>query len=542
MLSEAALPRAIEMWCAGESSEAQRSEGLNTVLVQVHRGTVPGLNALVAGHLRPYLTSEDGATRNRGCKLLATVLQRLPEMRLEANVVGALARFFTERYVSDYESTGPCVAALRSLLELHSAQFPPELVAPCLRTVLGEHSVQSMTQSSRSAAYGVALAVAERPRLLSALASADGDMSGGGARSSYSGAFVGHMADAMDGEKDPRCLLLSLRALAALVAEGALVHGPGEEERAVQRAFDVSSVYFPIVFRPPANDPFNIRAEDLWSALHGVFKAHPLMAPQVLGMLLDKLSLPSSDLVSVKADSLRTLRVCVPAFGARNVAPFLAPLRAVLSKLVVSAEQASVAEEAASAAGAVAALPTGSSSLARSCSTAPRLLRSPLTRWWAGPRGGCSLLWPRVPRLPSGPCSTVLCPCCAAGLCARTRARRSAAQRSRCSASCSRRWTPRWTFPANKTHSRWSTSRRCWRFSVPSSSARSARRALPSQVAPARPLARALPERRRRGARAPARRAAPARCVQRWRGSRRWWSGRPRHWSAKRSSRLLCAR
>lgn len=344
MLSDAALPRALEMYCAAESSDDDRLEGLNVILIQLHRGVSGSLNDLIAGRLRPYLTHEDGYVRMRGTKLLAQVIQRLPDLRLDAPIVAALVRFLLDRYQSDFDSAGPCLATLRALLETREAQFPSgPVLGEMVQTVLSAHHVPSLSQSLRHNIYQIMQHLVDRQRFSEAL------------REQFEGArVVVAFTEAMEGEKDPRCLLVCLRIVAALLREGALSFAsPQAEMESVQRAFDVTCVYFPIVFRPPANDPFNIKAEDLWNALHAVFTCHFGMAEHVLSMLMDKLNLSAPDAASAKVDSLRTLRVCMEAYGPANVADFLPPLRRILVRLVVEADETTIAEEAVNTVGCI---------------------------------------------------------------------------------------------------------------------------------------------------------------------------------------------
>jgi len=337
MVSDAALPMALELYCAPESSEEDRVKGLNIVLLHVHRGTVKGLNELVAGHLRPYLTSEDGYVRMRGTKLLATVLQRLPDMKVDTAVMNALVRFFVERFKTDYDSAAPCVLALRTMLELHEDSFPLDQISQVVTVALKGHHVPAMTQSLRNTVYVLMQIVLERKAYRDALQK---DMASTDLVLSY--------ADAMEGEKDPRCLLVCLRVAALLLQSGSLKYdSEHSEDEAVQRLFDVTCVYFPIVFRPPSNDPFNIKAEDLWDALHNVFKSNSLMAESVIDLLTDKLNIASSDAAAAKVDSLKTLQICLPAYGSGIISAFLPNLRELLLRLVVNADSAAIADEAA---------------------------------------------------------------------------------------------------------------------------------------------------------------------------------------------------
>jgi len=61
----------------------------------------------------------------------------------------------------------------------------------------------------------------------------------------------------MDGEKDPRNLLMALKTARLVAANFPL------DDALTQEIFDVVSCYFPITFTPPPNDPFNVSPDDL---------------------------------------------------------------------------------------------------------------------------------------------------------------------------------------------------------------------------------------------------------------------------------------
>lgn len=106
--------------------------------------------------------------------------------------------------------------------------------------------------------------------------------------------FAAGFVQAMEGEKDPRCLLVSLGIVKAML------HAFGQEiGPLIEEVFDVTSCYFPVTFTPPPNDPHRITKESLVDALRDVFTARPEMAPLVIPLLLEKLS---SSLLNAKLD------------------------------------------------------------------------------------------------------------------------------------------------------------------------------------------------------------------------------------------------
>lgn len=114
---------------------------------------------------------------------------------------------------------------------------------------------------------------------------------------------------ALDGEKDPRCLLRGLRLLSFTLSlysttqpEHSLAYGKLEES--VDEAFDVLSCYFPIDFTPPPNDPYGISKEMLREELQEALTACPLFVDQLVSLALEKLSSAVND---AKVDALDVL-------------------------------------------------------------------------------------------------------------------------------------------------------------------------------------------------------------------------------------------
>ena len=71
---------------------------------------------------------------------------------------------------------------------------------------------------------------------------------------------------ALDGEKDPRNLLLYLQLLRTLCAKCEEA-GTAGFDVAVAELFEALALYFPISFTPPPNDPHRITEQHLLQAL-----------------------------------------------------------------------------------------------------------------------------------------------------------------------------------------------------------------------------------------------------------------------------------
>ena len=132
---------------------------------------------------------------------------------------------------------------------------------------------------------------------------------------------------AVDGEKDPRCLIVVFSLAAFLLRQS-----PGSAVTAASDGlFDVLGCYFPITFTPPPNDPHHITQDELRDALRAALTAHPSLNAQLVPLLLDKLDDTSH---SVKLDALATLHAALTTEGREqtltglreSVAPFFQDL------------------------------------------------------------------------------------------------------------------------------------------------------------------------------------------------------------------------
>uniref|UniRef100_A0A674I447 MMS19 nucleotide excision repair protein n=1 Tax=Terrapene triunguis TaxID=2587831 RepID=A0A674I447_9SAUR len=141
----------------------------------------------------------------------------------------------------------------------------------------------------------------------------------------------------MDGEKDPRNLLVAFQIVRDLILEG-YVLGPFVEE-----LFEVTSCYFPIDFTPPPNDPHCIQREDLIVSLRAVLASTPQFAEFLLPLLIEKMD---SEMQSAKLDSLQTLSACCTIYGQKELQEFLPSLWSSLRREVFQTASERVEAEA----------------------------------------------------------------------------------------------------------------------------------------------------------------------------------------------------
>jgi len=136
--------------------------------------------------------------------------------------------------------------------------------------------------------------------------------------------FVFGFIQAVDGEKDPKNLLLVFELVRVIISNFSI-------DLFAEDLFEVTSCYFPIDFTPPADDPYGIRKDDLVSSLRKCLAATNQFAPFCLPLLMEKLS---SDIVDAKIDSLLTLAACLDVYDSRFLFEYLEPLWTAIKSAV----------------------------------------------------------------------------------------------------------------------------------------------------------------------------------------------------------------
>ncbi|KAG7379418.1 mms19 nucleotide excision repair [Phytophthora pseudosyringae] len=307
---DAPLAPAIDAFVDPENDDAAQKTGLNTIVMQVHRHVT--MEALIQA-LGAFLTSGDDKVRSRATLLLAEVLTRLPELQLAPSAVQLLMTFFADR-LADFPSASACLRALLALETYHAAQVSSPRTTVALILKLGSTlHIPQLGQAMRKMCFDLmqlALAQSTVVELLldSVPASKDAqDASVDDAEQSedLGRQFAQSFLSAMEGEKDPRNLLLCMQVARTLLSKLEPVFS--RSDTLLQQYFDIVSCYFPIIFTPPPNDPYGITSEGLILSLRHAFAASDLLAPLVLPFLLKKLA---STVVEAKLDALQTLVFC----------------------------------------------------------------------------------------------------------------------------------------------------------------------------------------------------------------------------------------
>ncbi|EEY67788.1 MMS19 nucleotide excision repair protein [Phytophthora infestans T30-4] len=343
---DAPLAPAIDAFVDPENDDAAQKTGLNTVVMQVHRHV--SMEALIQA-LGAYLTNGDDKVRSRATLLLAEVLTRLPELQLTPSAVQLLMTFFADR-LADFPSASACLRALLALETHHAAQVQSPRTTVALIPKLGKTlHIPQLGQAMRKMCFDLmqlALMQSTVVELLLDSVPASKDAQDASVDDAEQSEDLGRQLaqtflSAMEGEKDPRNLLLCMQVARTLLSKLEPVFS--RSDTLLQQYFDVVSCYFPIIFTPPPNDPYGITSEGLILSLRHAFAASDLLAPLVLPFLLKKLA---STVVEAKLDAIQTLVFCGERY---SVNALLLQMHAVATALydeVLDGEKQEVIAEA----------------------------------------------------------------------------------------------------------------------------------------------------------------------------------------------------
>ncbi|KAM9716751.1 MMS19 nucleotide excision repair protein homolog isoform 1-T1 [Menidia menidia] len=253
------------------------------------------------------LTSSQPHTRARGVQLLSEVLKESYGELTEREVEVLLA-FYENRLKDHYVITPPVLQGLQALTKCKT--LPPGSAVSMLRSLFQDVHVQSLMLTERACVYNM---------LINLMETREAELKGLGTD------FVFGFVQSMDGERDPRNLLLAFQ-----IARNILVRGY-DLGKFAEELFEVTSCYFPIDFTPPPNDPHGITKEELIQALRAVLTGSPKFAEFLLPLIIEKLD---SAVQSAKLDSLQTLAACVKQYEHKDLAEFLEGLWASLRREV----------------------------------------------------------------------------------------------------------------------------------------------------------------------------------------------------------------
>ncbi|GAA5979071.1 hypothetical protein JCM5350_007056 [Sporobolomyces pararoseus] len=256
--------------------------------------------------LQDSLTSENDKVRSRGVGLLSSVVLKMDQTLLDRQTTKVLTTFFTSK-LSDTPSLTSCATALSQLTKCTNFGIGEgtEVVKGIFETI----NLKSYSQSNRYQIYLLFDSLMEnsRPSL-----------------KRLGKTFIQNYCQLVEGEKDPRNLMISFSLVRIILLEFNLEEEPsnqgqeGEGEGSsslVEDLFDITFCYFPITFTPPKDDPYGITSQDLITSLRQCLSSNSKLGPLALPLFLDKLQASSE---KSKRQTLQALVECFPIYGAKT--------------------------------------------------------------------------------------------------------------------------------------------------------------------------------------------------------------------------------
>ncbi|KAF9913342.1 hypothetical protein EC991_000104 [Linnemannia zychae] len=277
---------------AQTDSQEQADAAIHDIVKDV--GTNPAKLLMLVQGLGEYLTSDEAFVRSKATALLSTTLATLDQSKVNASAVTVLVEFYCDRLTDQ-----ACVPELlKGLLAL--SKFDKFTAVDCIKSVkaiLALVNVQTYQQTARHYVFLFFESVIKRYSQNLKSMSSD---------------FVFGFIQCLDGEKDPRNLMLAFTLIKSIIQEFDIAQH-------VEDLFEVTFCYFPITFRPPPDDPYGITSEHLKVGLRDCLSATPYFAKFALPLLLEKLSSSSG---SAKKDSMETIAACAPVYGSSALTPY----------------------------------------------------------------------------------------------------------------------------------------------------------------------------------------------------------------------------
>ncbi|KZT07275.1 ARM repeat-containing protein [Laetiporus sulphureus 93-53] len=285
-ISMESLERPIRTWIASE-----RSEEIDTIVSEISNGNSRLLDVVKA--LGEYLTSEEDEMRTKGVELLSLVLGRCPPEKLGRQSVRVLVNF----YCGKLEDTETIIPALKGLVSLTALpDFTSTDAVEVVKALIQHVKMKALVQSQRFLVF----------KIIDTLVAKHRD-----ALKSMGKEFLAGYISLAEGEKDPRNLLLAFAINRVLLLEFDI-------SAHIEDLFNITFCYFPITFRPPPDDPYGIKTDDLKTALSGCLNATPAFGSLAIPLFLEKLMAGSP---ITKRDTLQAMDSCLPIYGpatARN--------------------------------------------------------------------------------------------------------------------------------------------------------------------------------------------------------------------------------
>lgn len=262
-----------------------------------------------------YLQNIELSKRSLALTLITNVLRLLPNTYLSSNEIHHLL-IFTSAKMSDHHILTQPAVDLYSILAKQQAITDDDCIA-MIKSIFSDVYVQSLPQSNRYNVFVVLLHfLINRLETVRQLKSD----------------FVCNFIQAMDGERDPRNLVLCFQCLQYITKY--LDIEPYKEE-----LFEVVACYFPMEYKPKttnSNQPEEtVTHEQLVLSLRNVLTSTGKFAQYCIPMLIEKLE---SDIPSARLSAMDVFIHSIEEYDARDMTAYLVTLWNLFSKQALCAE------------------------------------------------------------------------------------------------------------------------------------------------------------------------------------------------------------
>ncbi|KAI9357881.1 Dos2-interacting transcription regulator of RNA-Pol-II-domain-containing protein [Pilaira anomala] len=305
-------------WFQSEKTEVDPS--LLAYVLLYSTKNVTGLEDILA-HLASFWKEDDSTCRTKCIDLLAQVVTP-SQSALDSSTITAIIQFIGNR-INDPALVPRCIDIYLVLMSTENISSA-DVLQVC-NAVFSSIKVKKLPQQSRF-------------KILTILKKAIDKYASEIQRSKTN--FISGFINCMDGEKDPRNLLVAFELIRTIMDRFDI-------SRHIEDLFEIVFCYFPISFASSptnnSNEPFTITTEDLKQSLRKCLASTPYFAYYATPLLIEKLMTTTG---RAKKDVMETIGLCAPAYGAHAILPHAQDLFDALVKVVYQGSESGMVEVA----------------------------------------------------------------------------------------------------------------------------------------------------------------------------------------------------
>ncbi|XP_073137535.1 MMS19 nucleotide excision repair protein homolog isoform X2 [Henckelia pumila] len=314
----------IELYVNSSATSLQQEASVDAIATLLKNDMLT-IEALVR-EMEMYLTTTDHTIRARGIHLLAEVMAKLTSKPLTDTSIHSLIGFFSERLADWKALRGAVVGCLALLRRKKDVGMVTDSEAKAVAlSYLQNLQVQALGQHDRKLSFQLMECILDHYA---------------GAIRDLGDVLLYGICEAIDGEKDPDCLVLVFHIIESLAK---LYPDPsGPLSKFAQDLFEILGSYFPIHFTHRKGEDDDSKREELSRALLLAFASTPLFEPFSMPLLLEKLS---SSLPSAKVESFRYICYCTPKYGSNRMVKYAQALWSSIKEATFISPQSTVSAE-----------------------------------------------------------------------------------------------------------------------------------------------------------------------------------------------------